>query len=71
MMIPQAMVVLKRTVVGDGDCRDVIGKTDQSVSSNQTYNIRLTETLRLTPDDDFRSDCRNVSHCRQQQSFSV
>ena len=37
------------------------GKTDQSVSTNQTYNIRLTNNT---------FTCRNVSHCHRQQSFS-
>ena len=40
-------------------------------SNNQTY-IYHQLTIRNPHDskDDFRSGCRNVSHCQQQQFFS-
>ena len=45
------------------------GLTDQSLSTEQTYNINDWQTLQiLDSDDDFRSGCWKVSH--QQQIFS-
>ena len=42
-------------------------KTDQSVFTSQTYiTFDWQTTLSLDSDDDFRSGCRNVSHCHRQ-----
>ena len=61
-MIVQVSVVLRRTVVGSGDwCFDNL-----SGSHHQSQ----VKSSPLDSDDDFRSDCRNVSHHYWQQSFS-
>ena len=69
-------VVPRRTVVGDIDRRfdNLSGSHHQShvncVSS--VYGIYVSGTIRNShdSDDDFRSGCRNVGQCHQQQSFS-
>ena len=57
-LIARVRVVSRRTVVGDIDRR--------------FDNLSGSLTLMMTSDsdDDFRSGCRNVGQCHQQQSFS-
>ena len=46
----------------------IIGLTDQSLSTDQTYITSLTEKhYSLDSEDDFHSGCRNATH---QQFFS-
>ena len=74
-LIVRVRVVPRRTVVGDIDRRfdNLSGSHHQShvncVSS--VYGIYVL-TIRNShdSDDDFRSGCRNVGQCHQQQSFS-
>ena len=41
-----------------------------SDSRSCSVSVDRQTTLSLDSDDDFRSGCRNVSHCHRQQSFS-
>ena len=38
---------------------------------NKEYNtINWRDTTHFDSEDDYRTGCRNVSHCQQQQSYS-
>ena len=73
-LIVRVRVVPRRTVVGDIDRRfdNLSGSHHQShvncVSS--VYGIYVSGQFSRDSDDDFRSGCRNVGQCHQQQSFS-
>ena len=63
-LIVRVRVVPRRTVVGDIDRRF----DNLSGSHHQSHVMTLMK--RHDSDDDFRSGCRNVGQCHQQQSFS-
>ena len=41
----------------------------EQTQTNQTNNQRIIPSTDVT-EDDYRTGCRNVSHCQQQQSYS-
>ena len=66
-LIVRVRVVPRRTVVGDIDRRfDNLSGSHHQSKPDRKLTIRNSHDS----DDDFRSGCRNVGQCHQQQSFS-
>ena len=49
---------------------NITAKLTNQFSPTRLITFDWQTTLSLDSDDDFRSGCRNVSHCHRQQSFS-
>ena len=49
---------------------NITAKLTNQFSRTRLITFDWQTTLSLDSDDDFRSGCRNVSHCHRQQSFS-
>ena len=77
--IVRVNVVLNRTVVVDSDWRFLNPCGSHLQSQSELYHvswyngrdtINWRDTTHLDYEDDYRTGCRNVSHCQQQQSYS-
>ena len=53
--------------------KDIVYITFQDNVNNQSiipYTINWRDTTHFESEDDYRTGCRNVSHCQRQQSYS-